>query len=152
MDNFKEYRRVKKFTYAGEYLAIILMGLSGLTFVLNGETVQGLSALGLGCAILFYVFLLKKMSGKIFAQLDNGVLKYYENDELVGEWNVKETEIAYNATLNKTLHGIKEFDLLIIHGEDDVEILTCTQLDYLELYNDIMELQGKEKKSSVDEF
>ncbi len=152
MENFKEYRKNKKARYTGEISVAVFGFLIGLYQIFKGELQAGIISIGLGCVCLGYVYLLTKMEGKVYAQIDNGVLKYYENDNLVGEWNIKETEIAYRATKRNFLISIGEFDLIIIHGEDDVEILTCTQLDFLELYNDIMGIQGKEKVESVSDF
>ncbi len=154
MNNFKEYPEVKKDSYWWEIGVVIICLLVLIIKIQSGDFVGSLVTLAILVACVGYIIFMKKLrrSVKVFVQIDNGFLKYFENDNLVGTWNIKETDIGYSAYKDRFSLSINDFNLVIIHDEDNVEILTCTYLDYLELYNDIMEIQGKEKVESFRSF
>ncbi len=141
MNNLKEYKNIKK-TASLPILCLIgaclIFGLYDIAIELFQKGIFFIIvSTVLSCKLIFN-FVDEDL--KFHYQIKDDILIAYKDTELIGEWPIKDTDFDYQRIGGL---GDRTYNIVIIYGEDDVDILPCTHVNSLELYNDILIIQGK---------
>ncbi len=97
----------------------------------------------LGILLVYMLFYIINNSRKYFI-IENGHLKYYISQRLIHDWALNEAQISYQHIVSRK--GNNRF-YLKVSCNGMIDEIDISHLDYKAFYNDLMELQGREKLS-----
>ncbi len=152
MDNFKEYKPIKKNNMLTQVLMAFVVFIFGIGTLTTEEWYLGMLALGAYFIIASKAYVSYKNNSLVTYQIDGDLLKYFEEDELVGVWNIKETEISWYGERASKFTSKLEYSLIIVKNGEVEKFLDCSLFDFLQIYNEILKIQGKQPIESLEEL